>query len=88
LKTHQMFPALQYAGNLRFVFGENSDREIEIIHDRNVVIFEKFRFQNVFTKSKASVFLRFEERFRKAPFSLGLTCILNILRRSVNAPGA
>ena len=56
LKIHQMFSAPQYAGNLRFVFEETSDREIEVIHDRNVVIFEKFRFQNVFTKKQSQRF--------------------------------
>ena len=41
---------------------------------RDVIVFEKLRFQKCFLstlKRKASVFkfFRFEERFRKAPFS-------------------
>ena len=36
---------------------------------RDVIVFEKLCFQNVFRPKLKRKFLRFEDRFRKAPFS-------------------
>ena len=37
---------------------------------RDVIVFEKLRFQNVFRPHENTKLLRFQERFRKAPFSV------------------
>jgi len=75
LKTHQMFflhtapeefKNTTITGHFGFVFEENSLGEITSFSKSSV--FEMF---SVHSKGKAGVFkfIRFEERFRKAPFS-------------------
>jgi len=77
--TPEKFENATITGHSGFVFEENS-RKAGKSHDYpNFDVFEKLRFQNVFSvstrKRKASgfQFLRFEEHFRKASFSWGIS---------------
>jgi len=70
--TPEEFKNVTITGHFGFVFEENSIRKS--LDYCNLIVFEKLGFQNVFRpalKRKAGVlkFLRFQKRFRKAPYS-------------------
>jgi len=111
LKTHQMFCVHNTSEEFKnatitfgFVFEANLVRDIAWLFTVTPsIVCKKLRFQNVLTfpctlKRKAGVFkfLRFQERFRKAPFSWwtsvdgrpncrNRSCVFKFLRRSVDA---
>ena len=81
LKTHQMFSIHTLAEEVKnatitshfgFVIEENSDREITWLSRRHrfpKALFSKFFLPPLKRKAGVFKFLRFEERFRKAPLS-------------------
>ena len=87
--TLEEFKNATIIGQFRFVFKENSVREITWLSWRHR--FQKAAFSKCFPvtrKRKAGVykFLRFEERFRKSPFPWRISVdVFKYLRRSVDA---
>ena len=93
--TPEEFKNATITGHFRFVFEENWVRGVTWLSSSHKL---HFKMSSVHTKTKAGVFkfFRFEERFRKAPFSWRIRmegrpnrrnkcCVSKFLRRSVAA---